>query len=22
MDFNALHQQHQPLLLANVWDAS
>lgn len=22
MDFNALHQQNQPLLLANVWDAS
>lgn len=21
MDFNALHQQNQPLLLANVWDA-
>lgn len=22
MNFNALHQQNQPLLLANVWDAS
>ena len=21
MDFNALHHQHQPLLIANVWDA-
>ncbi len=22
MNFNALHQQNQPLLLANAWDAS